>query len=97
MPGRARHRRFGLALLAIMAIFEGMDEAASIIDALGGNAAVAAALGERTSNVWRWRQRGIPARYWHRIAELAREQGNEAITVETVRRPLWQRGAAGAV
>jgi hypothetical protein len=90
---RSGHRHFGLATLAIMAIDVRMHPS-QIIDALGGNAELAKSLGEKTSNVWRWRERGIPARFWHRVAELAQQKGVAGVSLATVERPLWQRGAA---
>ncbi len=78
-----------------MAIMPGMQPS-EIIDALGGNAEVARALGEKTSNVWRWRERGIPARFWHRMASLAAEKGVAGVDLAAMERPLWQRQAACA-
>lgn len=64
-----------------------------IIDSLGGNAEVARVLGEDARTVWRWRSRGIPARYWHRVVEIARDREVPGVTYDTVARPLWQRHA----
>lgn len=76
-----------------MAILAGMD-ASLIIDSLGGNAAVGRALGEKPSTVWRWRERGVPARYWHRLAEMAQQQGVDGVSVDALSRPLWRRGGS---
>lgn len=73
-----------------MAILAGM-EASQLIDALGGNAVVARELGAQPRAVWRWRERGIPARYWHRIVALAEAKHVEGVTMETIARPMWHR------
>lgn len=79
-----------------MAILPGMD-ASLIIDGLGGNAAVGRALGEKPSTVWRWRERGFPARHWHRIVELAAERKLAGVDMHAVSRPLGRGGPASRV
>ena len=43
---------------------------AAIIDDLGGYRRLANLLNMKENTVWRWYQRGIPARHWHRIVAL---------------------------
>jgi len=47
---------------------------ATVLRALGGRATVADALGLNRESVKSWFHRGIPARHWHLIVDLA--QGN---------------------
>jgi hypothetical protein len=60
-------------LIAI--IVPDMDEQnhshASVIIALGGKAKIADALGLGRNVVTKWHVRGIPAKYWHRVCEIA--------------------------
>jgi len=48
-----------------------MNLHAVVIRNLGGRASVARAFGLPTETVKSWPKRGIPARYWHRIVEMA--------------------------
>lgn len=60
-----------------------MTTFASIIDDLGGGAAVARAIGEEPGTVRQWKGRNsIPADRWPRIVRLAGEKGEDAITYE---------------
>ena len=66
-----------------MAIVRDMTHA-KIIDAFGGNQALADALGEKASNVSRWRKRGFPARLWHQIVALAKRRRVAGVTFAAV-------------
>lgn len=48
-----------------------------VIEALGGPSKLARSLGihRATPTTLKWGRRGIPCRYWHRIADLARKSG----------------------
>ncbi len=48
-----------------------MNLHATVIKSLGGRASVARAFGLPAETVKSWPKRGIPARYWHRIVEMA--------------------------
>ncbi len=48
-----------------------MNLHAVVIKNLGGRASVARAFGLPPETVKSWPKRGIPARYWHRIVEMA--------------------------
>jgi hypothetical protein len=48
-----------------------MNLHATVINTIGGRTYVARALGLPTETVKSWSKRGIPARYWHLIVELA--------------------------
>lgn len=48
---------------------------AQVLVDLGGKAAVARALGLDPKVVTKWHVRGIPAIYWHRVADLAANAG----------------------
>lgn len=54
----------------------------TLMEELGGMSALAAALGVGVSAVVNWRTRGVPARQWAAIVELARERGAERVTFE---------------
>jgi hypothetical protein len=56
---------------------------AQLIDALGGNAKVGAALGRHNSTVSRWRVNGITPRAWPAVVRLAGAAGIR-ITVEQI-------------
>lgn len=43
----------------------------AIIDGLGGHKRVASLLGLKANSVWRWYERGIPAKHWHKIIALS--------------------------
>jgi acid phosphatase family membrane protein YuiD len=62
----------------------GMDSFESIIVALGGTGAVAAALGQSDSTVSSWRTRGIPAGHWAAVVALAASLGKSDITLEVL-------------
>ena len=58
-------------------------DASSIIRLLGGDRAVAQALGRKRSAVSNWSRRGIPGQYWPALARLAaRRNGSEVITLD---------------
>jgi hypothetical protein len=59
-----------------------MDSSETIIVALGGTGAVAAALGKSDSTVSSWRTRGIPAGHWAAVVALAAEREVSGITLE---------------
>lgn len=44
---------------------------ASVIAAFGGKAKLALALGLPRKSICKWHTRGIPPRYWHKVAELS--------------------------
>ena len=46
---------------------------AIVIRKVGGRSFLAAALGVPSETVKSWPKRGIPARYWHRVVELAQD------------------------
>ena len=85
------NRHLVLASLAIMAILADMAPWSDMIARLGGNVALASALGESPKAVSHWRKRGIPARYWSDVAALAASKSLADITMDTLRRPLWRR------
>jgi hypothetical protein len=59
-----------------------------IIKELGGTTKVAGRLGCKRSAVSNWPAAGIPARFWHAVVELGRQDGIEGITLDAVmRRP----------
>lgn len=58
----------------------------SVIDALGGTKAVAAALSLAAPTVSGWRVRGIPSAHWLSLTRLASEQGIAEITLEALAR-----------
>lgn len=70
-----------------------MQDTPAIIQALGGNAAVATALGVETKVISHWVRRGIPARFWPDVVALAAERGQHDITLDRLRRPMWQAKA----
>lgn len=47
-----------------------MNRHAAILDRLGGHKRVASLFGLKVNSVGKWRERGIPARHWHRIMAL---------------------------
>lgn len=49
----------------------GMNRHRAILDRVGGRSGLAAVLGLNPETVKSWYKRGIPARYWHRINQLA--------------------------
>lgn len=69
-------------------IVGGMDPAelspGTVIDALGGTGAVAAALSLDDSTVSGWRERGIPPARCLPLARLAAERGKSEITLEVL-------------
>lgn len=63
--------------------------AADIIHAFGGNAAVSLITGASRSAVSNWRHAGIPAKFWMRLINVAAERGIAGVTAETVQwRPV---------
>jgi hypothetical protein len=46
-----------------------------VIAAFGGQASLARSLGEEPARACHWNERGIPAKHWHEVEELAREAG----------------------
>lgn len=68
-------------------MFESMDDWKSIIVALGGTGAVAAALGQSDSTVSGWQspeRRGIPAAHWSAIVALACDRSVPGVTLEVL-------------
>ena len=55
-----------------------------IIDALGGTAKVAALTGSRPGAVRNWRRDGIPAKFWLRLLDVAREREVKCVTPEAI-------------
>lgn len=47
------------------------DFHSAVIQALGGKAKLAVLLGIDRDVLSKWHVRGIPARYWHRVVDLA--------------------------
>jgi len=47
-----------------------MSRHAAILDSLGGHQRVASLLGLKPDTVFKWRERGIPYRHWHRMLAL---------------------------
>jgi predicted RNA polymerase sigma factor len=71
-----------------------MDTAA-IIKALGGATKLALRLGCGRSAVSNWPRDGIPAKFWNAVVDVARADGVDGITLDSVsRRP--ERAAAVA-
>ena len=67
-----------------------------ILDGLGGKASLAKRFGVKESRVKGWYRRGIPARYWNRIAKLT----GPPITAEYLERtkaPAGRQRRGGAV
>ena len=56
----------------------------SIIDALGGTGALAAALSQAKSTISGWRERGIPSPHWARVVQFAAGQHRPEITLEVL-------------
>ena len=46
-----------------------------VILALGGKSVLARALGIEPKLATHWPRRGIPAKHWHRVEQIARAQG----------------------
>jgi len=65
----------------------------SLIDALGGSAAVAKALGVSLSAVSNWRSRPIPWRWRPALAALARREGVELPDDFLTANPAVERAA----
>lgn len=55
-----------------------------IIVALGGYRGLAEDLGEAPAVVHHWIRRGIPARVWPRVLELAEAEGLSGVTVQAL-------------
>jgi hypothetical protein len=68
-----------------------MMSPSQIIEALGGHRRVADITGVPPSVAHKWRIRGIPARYWPDVAAYAAEAGLRDISIDTLKRPMWQR------
>jgi hypothetical protein len=47
-----------------------MNRHGAILNKIGGRTCLASVLGLKPETVKSWYKRGIPARYWHRIAAL---------------------------
>lgn len=60
-----------------------------IVNALGGYRFIASALGVSAVAAWRWQERGIPAKHWPRLIEMAAERGVAEITPETLMRSRY--------
>lgn len=56
-----------------------------IIEAFGGNAALAEALGLTQPAVSNWQHRGIALKWWPVLIDLAAEKGLSGITLATLR------------
>jgi hypothetical protein len=56
-----------------------------IIDLFGGNTALAKLVGRSDSAISRWRDNGIPPRFWPLILDLADGHGFEEITIDELR------------
>lgn len=67
-----------------------------IVNALGGYRIIASDLGLSPVAVWRWQQRGIPAKHWPRVIEMARANGVDAVTSESLMRGRYEPAAEGA-
>lgn len=65
----------------------------SIVDALGGTGAVARRLGQLSSVVSGWRDRGIPAAHWLSVVELAEAVERNDITLELLADLAARKGA----
>jgi len=61
---------------------------ASVIRRVGGRSCLAAALGVPSETVKSWPKRGIPARYWHRVVELAQDP---TLTIDDLERTRPQQ------
>ena len=48
-----------------------MNRHARIVETLGGSTRVASLLGLKENTVSKWKARGIPALYWHRVIALS--------------------------
>lgn len=71
-----------------------METVEQVIDAFG-YARLASSLGIPVGTVSAWKSRAsIPADKWLAITDLARAEGKEAITLETLARMHAERGAA---
>lgn len=82
--------KWALPIVHILHTLNRIMDAPEILTALGGRLAVAQALDVPLRVVHSWAIRGFPAHAWHRIAELAVQRGVAEVTIETLRRPLWQ-------
>lgn len=72
-----------------------MQTFSQIIDALGGYAKAADALGVPAGTVSAWKTRGsIPSAYWHRLVNLASTQGVDGVSLETLARMSETKPAA---
>ena len=59
------------------------DPVAAVLKELGGNTEIAAEIGVDDTTVSTWRRRGIPARRWPALVELASRKG-KPVTFETL-------------
>jgi hypothetical protein len=66
---------------------------ADVIRKVGGRSFLAAALGVPSETVKSWPKRGIPARYWHRVVELAQDP---ALTIDDLDRTKPQQTKVAA-
>ena len=55
-----------------------MEEVAALIKRFGGAAILAGLLGSSRTAVSNWSRDGIPAKHWHALVELSREQPDDA-------------------
>jgi hypothetical protein len=65
----------------------------SVIDDLGGTAAVSAALNAPLPTVSTWRVRGIPPKRWPELVRLARKRKCSHITFEALARIVEARAS----
>ncbi len=52
-----------------------MDSHTDVIEAFGGQAALAKAIGLPAAQACHWRERGIPAKHWGDVESLAKQVG----------------------
>ena len=72
-----------------------MQTFSQIIDALGGYAKAADAIGVPAGTVSAWKTRdSIPPAYWHRLVNAAGSQGIAGVSLETLARMSETKPAA---
>lgn len=54
---------------------KGIETHRDVIQAFGGQAALARALGVPPTRACHWNDRGIPAKLWHKVEALGRSSG----------------------
>lgn len=68
----------------VRTIVDSVNTPGSIIDALGGTAKVAEALGIKDNTVSGWRDRGIPPGRWPGLVRFAEDKGVGGVTFEAL-------------